>query len=113
LVGIVTSAQAIITIVPNSTPLVVEATALNQDIGFIHVWQKAELKLDTFPFQKYGIIQAELYFVSPDAEEDQKIGLVYKVKLKPKRFTIRVGHRDAPLTPEMAGTQRSKQEREG
>jgi hemolysin D len=34
--GVVTSAQPIITIVPDGTPLIVEAMALNQDIGFIH-----------------------------------------------------------------------------
>jgi hemolysin D len=102
--GVVTSAQPIITIVPDGTPLIVEALALNQDIGFIQVGQKAELKLDTFPFQKYGTIEAELSYVSPDAQEDQKIGLVYKIKLKPKRFTIRVRNKDVPLSPGMAVT---------
>ena len=71
--------------------------ALNQDVGFIHPGQKAELKLDTFPFQEYGTIEAELSYVSPDAQEDQKIGLVYKIKLKPKRFTIRVKDKDIPI----------------
>jgi hemolysin D len=102
--GVVTSAQPIISIVPEGTPLIVEAMALNQDIGFIHPGQKAELKLDTFPFQKYGTIDAELFYVSPDAQEDQKIGLVYKIKLKPKRFTIRVKDKDVPIVPGMAVT---------
>lgn len=102
--GVVTSAQPIITIVPDGTPLIVEAMALNQDLGFIHLGQKAELKLDTFPFQKYGTIEAELSYVSPDAQEDQKIGLVYKIKLKPKRFTIRVRDKDIPISPGMAVT---------
>jgi hemolysin D len=66
--------------------------------------QKAELKLDTFPFQKYGTIEAELSYVSPAAQEDQKIGLVYKIKLKPKRFTIRVRDKDIPISPGMAVT---------
>ncbi|MEW6374775.1 MAG: HlyD family type I secretion periplasmic adaptor subunit [Thermodesulfobacteriota bacterium] len=102
--GVVTSAQPIVTIVPEGTPLVVEAMALNKDIGFIQSGQKAELKLDTFPFQKYGTIEAELFYVSPDAQEDQKIGLVYKIKLRPKRFMIRVKEKDIPLTPGMAVT---------
>jgi hemolysin D len=102
--GVVTSAQPIITIVPEGTPLVVEAMALNKDIGFIHPGQKAELKLDTFPFQKYGTIDAELFYVSPDAQEDQKIGLVYKIKLKPKRLFIRVKDKDISITPGMAVT---------
>jgi hemolysin D len=102
--GVVTSAQPIITIVPEGTPLVVEAMALNKDIGFIHPGQKAELKLDTFPFQKYGTIDAELFYVSPDAQEDQKIGLVYKIKLKPKRLFIRVKDKNISITPGMAVT---------
>jgi len=58
--------------------------------------------LDTFPFQKYGTIEAELSYVSPDAQEDQKIVLVYKVKLKPKRFTIRAKDKEVFLVPGMA-----------
>jgi hemolysin D len=72
--------------------------------SFIHPGQKAELKLDTFPFQKYGTIDAELFYVSPDAQEDQKIGLVYKIKLKPKRLFIRVKDKDISITPGMAVT---------
>ena len=102
--GVVTSAQPIVTIVPEGTPLIVEAMALNKDVGFIHPGQKAELKLDTFPFQKYGTIEAELFYVSPDAQEDQKIGLVYKIKLRPNRFKIRVKEKDIPLSPGMAVT---------
>jgi len=102
--GVVTSAQPIVTIVPEGTPMIVEAMALNKDVGFIHPGQKAELKLDTFPFQKYGTIEAELFFVSPDAQEDQKIGLVYKIKLRPNRLVIRVKDKDIPLSPGMAVT---------
>jgi len=102
--GVVTSAQPIVTIVPEGTPLIVEAMAPNKDIGFIHPGQKAELKLDTFPFQKYGTIEAELFYISPDAQEIDKIGLVYKIKLRPQRFTLRVEYKDIPISPGMAVT---------
>jgi len=102
--GVVTSAQPLITIVPDGTPLIVEAMALNKDIGFIQLGQIAELKWDTFPFQKYGTIEAELFYVSPDAQEDQKMGLIYKIKLKPKCSAMRVKGRMIPLTPGMAVT---------
>ena len=42
--GVVTPAQPIVTIVPDGTPLVVEAMALNKDIGFLKEGQKAEVK---------------------------------------------------------------------
>lgn len=102
--GVVTSAQPVITIVPEGTSLIVEAMVLNKDIGFIKPGQLAELKLDTFPFQKYGTIDAELFYVSPDAREDEKLGLVYKIKLKPKKYFIRVKDKEIPLSPGMALT---------
>jgi len=33
-----------------------------------------------------------------------KAGLVYKIKLRPKRFTIRVQDKDIPISPGMAVT---------
>ncbi len=109
--GVVTPAQPLVTIVPEGTPLIVEALALNKDIGFIRAGQEAELKLDTFPFQKYGTIEAQLYYISPDAQEDDKQGLVYKIKLRPKRFSIRVGDKDIPVSPGMALTAEVKTEK--
>ena len=74
----VTPAQPIITIVPDGTPLVVEAMALNKDIGFLKEGQKAEVKLDTFPFQKYGTIKGKVVSISPDAFEDERWALYIK-----------------------------------
>ncbi len=102
--GVVTSAQPTVIIVPEGTPLVVEAVVPNKDIGFIHLDQEAELKFDTFPFQKYGTIDAGLFYISPDAQEADKAGLVYKIKLRPKRFSIRVKGKDIPISPGMAVT---------
>ena len=80
--GVVTSAEDVISIVPDDTPLIIEATIANQDIGFIKKGQAANVKVDTFPFQKYGYLQGEIIYVSPDAFEDEKLGPVFKAKLK-------------------------------
>jgi hemolysin D len=66
---VVTPAQSLVTIVPDGTPLIVEASVTNQDIGYLQVGQPVEVKVDTFPFQKYGTLQGTLLWVSPDAEE--------------------------------------------
>lgn len=79
--GVVTSAQDVISVVPDDTPLIIEATIANQDIGFIKKGQQANLKVDTFPFQKYGYLQGKITYVSPDAFEDEKLGPVFKAKL--------------------------------
>ena len=57
-----------ITIVPDDTPLVVEATLSNDDIGYARVGQKVDIKVDTYPFQKYGVLSGTLVWISADAE---------------------------------------------
>jgi hemolysin D len=66
---VVSPAQSLVTIVPDGTPLIVEASVTNQDIGYVEVGQPVEVKVDTFPFQKYGTLKGTLVWVSPDAEE--------------------------------------------
>ncbi len=79
--GVVTSAQPIMTIVPDGTPLIVEASLQNKDVGFVHVGQAVEIKVDAFPYQRYGMVKGRVQSVSPDAFEDEKLGLVYRVKI--------------------------------
>jgi len=41
----------------------------NQDIGYLKPGQAVEIKVDTFPFQKYGSLKGTLTWVSADAED--------------------------------------------
>ena len=66
---VVTPAQSLVTIVPDGTPLVVEATVSNEDIGYLKIGQPVEVKVDTFPFQRYGSLKGTLVSISPDAED--------------------------------------------
>lgn len=100
--GVLTSAQPAVTIVPHGTPLVIEATAMNQDIGFLKVGQEAEVKLDTFPFQKYGTIKARVAWIGPDALDDEKLGQVYKIKVVMEKLFVTVDGRPIALGPGMS-----------
>ena len=66
---VVTPAQSLVTIVPDGTPLIVEATVSNEDIGYLKIGQPVEVKVDTFPFQRYGTLKGTLVQISPDAED--------------------------------------------
>src|SRR5580698_2275787 len=66
---VVTPAQSLVTIVPDGTPLIIEATVSNDDIGYLKVGQPVEVKVDTFPFQRYGSLKGTLVSISPDAED--------------------------------------------
>ncbi len=100
--GVVTSAQPVVTIVPDGTPLIVEATTLNKDIGFLRVGQEAEVKFDTFPFQKYGTIKGKVAWLSPDALDDQKLGLVYKMRIEIEKQSLNINNREVSISSGMS-----------
>ncbi len=64
--GIVTPAQALLTIVPDDAPLLVEASLKNQDSGFVHVGQEAEVKIGAFDFTRFGAIKGQVVSISRD-----------------------------------------------
>jgi hemolysin D len=65
--GVVTAAQALLILVPSDSHLEVEAMLSNRDIGFVHPGQDVEIKVDTFPFTRYGLIHGQVLSVSQDA----------------------------------------------
>ena len=54
-------------IVPADSNLEIEAMVSNRDIGFIHVGQEAEIKVDTFNFTRYGLLHGRVLSLSQDA----------------------------------------------
>jgi len=65
--GVVTPAQMLLAVVPRTTKLEIEAMISNRDIGFVQSGQAAEIKVDTFNFTRYGLLQGEVLSVSQDA----------------------------------------------
>jgi len=59
----------LMTLVPEGDKLVAEVWVSNQDVGFIRPGQNAKLKLVTFQFQKYGMIEGKVLHVNADATE--------------------------------------------
>jgi len=65
--GVVTPAQPLLVVVPLDSHLEIEAMVSNRDIGFVHEGQRAEIKIDTFSFTRYGLLHGEVINVSQDA----------------------------------------------
>jgi len=100
--GVVTPAQTLMVVVPRDDALEVEAFVENKDIGFVDAGQEAEVKIETFPFTRYGTIQAKLIHVSHDAISDEKRGLIYSTRAKLARSTVAVEDKTVNLTAGMA-----------
>lgn len=65
--GVVSEGQALMIVVPDDAVMEIEAYADNKDIGFIQQGQDAEVKVETFDFQKFGMVNATVDEISPDA----------------------------------------------
>lgn len=102
--GVVTEAQQLMLIIPDEERLEVEVFLENKDIGFIHEEMPAEVKIHTFPFTKYGVIDAEISNVSNDAIVDEQRGLIFSMQLRMAKNTITVNGKDVNLMPGMAVT---------
>jgi hemolysin D len=102
--GVVTPAQKLITIVPIGAPLVIKATVLNKDIGFVKEGMPVSVKIDTFDFQKYGILKGTVRNISKHSTEDEKLGPVYEVFINPIETTLMVEGKQVPMTSGMSLT---------
>ncbi|QDX25063.1 HlyD family type I secretion periplasmic adaptor subunit [Sphingomonas suaedae] len=87
--GVVEATKPVMVIVPKGGRLVADVKILNRDVGFIEVGQSVAVKLEAFPFTRYGTLQGRIESLGSDAIEDEALGLVY-----PARISL-----DSPRSP--------------
>ena len=110
--------------VPAESYLEIEAMVSNRDIGFVHPGQQAEVKVDTFPFTRYGLLHGKVLSVSSDVithdKPQDKSGavqgaesstsepkgqeLVYAARISLDRTQMQIDDNLVNLTPGMAVT---------
>jgi hemolysin D len=114
-------------VVPRDSKLEIEAYVLNRDIGFVSVGQEAVVKIESFPFTRYGSIAAHVTRIArdaipaPDASviegdparasnaggyagAERTQNLVFAVELEPDQSTMTIDGVDRPLVSGMAAT---------
>ncbi|MBK7005386.1 MAG: HlyD family type I secretion periplasmic adaptor subunit [Burkholderiales bacterium] len=99
--GVVTSAQPLMIVVPDSPTVTAEITIANQDIGFVNAGQMAEVKLETFPYTQYGTVQARVDVVTADAVTDEKRGSYYPATLTLSQKDMLIDGKRVNLSPGM------------
>lgn len=102
--GVVTPAQPLMVIVPVEDTLEVEAFIENKDIGFVQANQTAAVKVEAFPFTKYGTLTGTLRHISFDAIADEQRGLLFATRVALEKTALQVEDKLIPLTPGMAVT---------
>jgi HlyD family secretion protein len=68
--AVVQPGTVILSLVPANEPLRAEVAVQNQDIGFVRAGQRVRLKLATYPFQKYGLLEGTVETVMADASAE-------------------------------------------
>ena len=102
--GVVTPAQKLMTIVPKDSKLKIKAKVLNQDIGFVEEGMDVSIKIDTFNFQKYGIIKGKVLVVGRNSVEDEKLGAIYEVFIEPENTILLVEGKEQSIKTGMSAT---------
>lgn len=67
--AVVQPGTVLMTLVPKDEQLYADVSVKNEDVGFIHVGDTAKIKIATYPFQRYGMLEGKVIHVSVDATE--------------------------------------------
>jgi len=100
--GVVTPAQPLLSVVPDQESLEIEATVLNGDIGFVKPGQAVTVKVESFPYTRYGYLTGTVASVSHDAAQDDKLGLVFPARIRLSKSTLDIDGVAVRVTPGMA-----------
>lgn len=102
--GVVTEAQVLMVVVPDQARVTAEVALENKDVGFVNNGQPAEIKLETFPFTRYGTVPATVTTITADAvvhEGNKEAGAVFPATLTLAANTIMVDGKRIKLAPGM------------
>jgi hemolysin D len=120
--GVVTPAQQLMIIVPDSGGVTVEAQLANRDVGFVHAGQDVSIKVETFDFTHYGLVHGKVIDVSrdtvgpppttpctaptgcPPPDPAQALSSSYVARIALARADMVIDGHLQPLTPGMAVT---------
>ena len=99
---VVTPSSPVMVVVPEGVELEVEGRLANRDVGFVREGQEAVVKLEAFPFTRYGTLHGRVARVSADAVGDERQGLAYALRVALDAQYLEASGSRVPLTPGMA-----------
>ena len=111
---VVSPGTILLTLVPLDEPLIAEVQVKNQDSGFVYASQRAKVKVVSYPFQKYGMVEGEVAHFSADssdtvgarpeelnAESRLAVSSHYKAHIRLKEQALRAQGETLKLLPGM------------
>ena len=79
--GVLSAGERVLSIVPQSG-LFAEVFVPNKDIGFVKIGQKGKVRVDAFPFTRYGELNGTVTSVAADALSPDETSNIYRFPIK-------------------------------
>ncbi len=84
--SVLREAETLLTLVPDGADLYVEARMPSRDVGYVKLGDEVRVKLEAYPFQRFGTLNGILDVVSADSvplkEGDDQSQLVYQLQVR-------------------------------
>jgi HlyD family secretion protein len=96
--------ETVLEIAPHQAPLVLTAALPIHQAGFVELGMPAQIKLDAYPYQDYGMILGTITSISTDAKSDEQLGAVYEIEVELQRNYITEGQRQIPFKAGQSAT---------
>ncbi|MDR3528740.1 MAG: HlyD family type I secretion periplasmic adaptor subunit [Rhizomicrobium sp.] len=83
--SVLREAETLLTLVPDNADLYVEANVNSRDISHLKIGSPVRVKLEAYPFQKYGTLNGQLDVISADSvalKEDEHERRVYHARVR-------------------------------
>lgn len=79
--AVIEPGQKLLVIVPDHNPVIANVMISSRDIGFIKKDQPVNVKVDSFPYTRYGTLSAKVTHIAKDAVVDEKAGLLFPITI--------------------------------
>ncbi len=99
--GVVQGGGEVMRIVPVEQPVEIETLFSNRDMGFLQTGQQSRIKLDAYPFERFGTLNGTVTEISADSIGTPTGVLAYKVRVLPEARGLEVNGELFSLRPGM------------
>jgi len=106
--AVVQAGSLLLNVVPRDEPVQAEVLLSNEDVGFVAVGQKAQVKVAAYPFQKYGLLTGKVILLGADSsdpkqqQQTQQPQLSYRALVTLSNQTLKAPNGETlPLSPGM------------
>jgi len=99
--GVVQPGMDLVEIVPEDESMLVEARVRPSEIAFLHIGQKAKVKLTAYDYAVYGTLDAELEHVSADTITDENGESFFEIRVRTEKKFMGDGEEVMPIMPGM------------